>query len=1151
MTSEAFVHLHVHSEFSLANGIVRLPDLIANSKSMGMPSVALTDLVNFYGLVKFYSGAKKKGIKPVFGVDLWVHNEEKPSEPFKLILLVQNAAGYKNACVLISKSYQQGQEYEKACVRKEWLHAHSEGLIALSGGMHGEVGQALMSQDQDMILRIVTEYKSLFAGRFYIELHRTNKPYQAEYIDAAMQCAQHYQLPVVATNEVHFINESDFDSHEARICIHQGRTITDPRRTKEFTPEQYLKSPEQMIELFSDIPSAIANTVEIAKRCNLELAMDDYYLPEFPIPQGETIESHLRNESLKGLERVLLRLGADKVEANRDEYMQRMDFELGIINQMGFPGYFLIVADFIQWSKENDIPVGPGRGSGAGSIVAYALGITDLDPIEYDLLFERFLNPERVSMPDFDVDFCVEGRDRVIDYVSRKYGREKVSQIITYGTMAAKAVVRDVGRVLSMPYGFVDKIAKLIPFDLGITLDKALAQEEELQRRYDTEDEVTHLIDLAKSLEGISRNVGKHAGGVVIAPSDLTDFTPLYCEDNNASIVSQYDKDDLEEVGLVKFDFLGLKTLTIIDAAMKDINQKRQQQGLEPIDISTLPYDDPEVYKFLQTGQSTALFQLESSGMKKLIIDLQPEVFEEITALLALYRPGPLGANMEKTFCNRKHGREPVVYDHPILEPILKPTYGVILYQEQVMQIAQFMAGYTLGGADLLRRAMGKKKVEEMTKQREIFLAGAAKQDIDEEVANKVFGLMEYFAEYGFNKSHSAAYAVVSYQTTWIKNYYATEFLASCMSADMDHTDKVVILLNEADNMGLTVLPPNINQCDYRFRALDTKRIVYGLGAVKGIGEAVIEHLIEVRESGGPYEDMFDLCNRIDIKKVNKRAFESLIKAGAFDDFGAHRASLLASIKIAIEAANQRASSMAAGQNELFSVAAPVETVSQLNEVDEWQKNELLSYEKDTLGLYLSGHPIDIYLPEVRQIASTPLVDISVDSNNNKKAVTMAGLMVGFSVKNTNRGKMAFVTLDDKSARLDVTLYAETLEQYEDIIRKDEVLIIKGIASMNSFTGETRIVGNDVYSIDTVRTTLAKQLQLNLTSSQMTPEFMAELKGIIQAQPDANCSVKIVYQSSHGQVDLVSNGSMQISPNGKMLEDLEVLLGAEGVSLHY
>ncbi len=1146
-----FVHLAVHSEYSLANGIVRLPDLIKQAVELEMPAVALTDLNNLYGLVKFNAQCLRNGVKPLFGVDVWVHNEDKVDEPFPLKLLVQNDEGYKNACVLISKSYQIGQDNDKPCVRKEWIYAHNTGLIALSSGMKGELGQALLSETPGETTKVLSEYRALFPDRFYIELQRTSKQYQEEYIGRALEAASRFQIPVVATNDVHFMKESDYDSHEARICIHQGRTVTDSRRVKEFTPQQYFRSADEMIELFKDIPTAIENTVEIAKRCTFELTTGINYLPDFPIPEGETDASHLRNETIRGMDRIKLRLSEENL-AKWPEYLDRMDFELGIIDQMGFPGYFLIVADFIQWSKDNDIPVGPGRGSGAGSIVAYALGITDLDPLEYGLLFERFLNPERVSMPDFDVDFCIEGRERVIQYVSEKYGKEKVSQIITFGTMAAKAVVRDVGRVLSMPYGFVDSIAKLIPFDIGITLTEAMEKEEELRRRYETEDEVTQLIDLALSLEGCSRNVGKHAGGVVIGKSDLTDYNPLYCESNGASIVSQYDKDDLETVGLVKFDFLGLRTLTIVNEAIRSVNRKRLKNNLEAIDINELSTDDPKVYEYLSKGETTALFQLESPGMRAVIRDLEPDAFEEIIALLALYRPGPLGAGMEKTFCNRKHGREKLTYDHPILEPILNETYGGILYQEQVMQISQYMAGYSLGGADILRRAMGKKKVEEMNKQRALFLKGAQEREIDEAVATKVFNDMEYFAQYGFNKSHSAAYAVVTYQTAWLKTYYASDFLAACMSEEMINTDKVVILLNEAEKMGLTVMPPNINKCSFRFISVDDKTIIYGLGAVKGLGEAVIEHLIEIREQGGVYKNLFDLCQRIDVKKVNKRAFEALIKAGAFDDFGEHRASLMASIPVAMEAASQRAKSAEVGQNELFAVAAPQETVNELKHVDAWMKNDLLAFEKDTLGLYLSGHPIDIYLSELRQVASTELVDQTLTGNS--KDVTLAGLIVAISHKPTKSGKKrVFVTLDDKSARMEVTFWEEQFERSREALIKDQVVIIKG-QMKKGFNDDINVTGNEVYDLASIRQHLAKSLQLTLHASQVNPQFISELKHVLIGADNSkvgNCQVNISYESDSGVVDLNSSGSIRIIPNQNVLDSLVKLLGEENYSLNY
>ena len=1146
--SSNFVHLRLHSEYSLANGIVRIPKLVEHSKELGMPSVALTDLTNFYGLVKFFKQARSKGLKPIFGVDLWIENEDKPAQPYPLCLLVQNEQGYKNACVLISKSYQKGQSFNKPITERQWLADHNEGLIALSGGMRGELGQALLARSTKTG-SILSTIKELFPNRFYIELHRTSKTRQEEYIALALQFAHDNRLPVVATNEVHFLNRDDFDSHEVRVCIHEGYTITDKRRVSEFTEEQYLKSPEEMIALFNDIPSAIENTLEIAKRCSFSLEIGDYHLPEFPVPEGETIETHLRKESERGLERILSRLGED-AESQRAIYQERMDFELGIINQMGYPGYFLIVADFIRWSKENDVPVGPGRGSGAASIVAASLGITDLDPIKYELLFERFLNPERVSMPDFDIDFCVKGRERVIQYVTEHYGYDKVSQIITYGTMAAKAVVRDVGRVMGMPYGFVDKIAKLIPFDIGIKLQTALEQEEELQRRYQSEDEVAELIDMALSLEGISRNVGKHAGGVVIAPTDLTDFTPLYCEANDAPIVSQYDKDDLEDVGLVKFDFLGLKNLTIIDAAVKDLNAKRLARGETEIDIATLPLDDPKVYEFLRTGLTTAIFQLESTGMKKLVQALEIENFDEIVALLSLYRPGPLGAKMDQTFVNRKHGREPIEYDHEILEPILNTTYGVIVYQEQVMQVAQEMAGYTLGGADMLRRAMGKKKPEEMAKQREIFLKGSIENGVEEKTAGDVFDLMEKFAAYGFNKAHSAAYAVISYQTAWLKTHYPSEFLAASMSEDLDSTDRIVIYLHEAKVLNIEVIPPNINNCDYRFVSSDHNQIIYGLGAVKGVGQAVLEHLVEERKRNGLYKDLFDLCYRIDIKKVNRRALEALTKAGAFDDFGDHRASIFESIDLALDAASQRAKSEEAGQNELFAVVAPEQSVQTLKQAKEWEENELLTFEKENLGLYLSGHPIDIYLPELRQVAGTQLVDVSVDYG--KKEMTLTGLIVDTRTKVTKRGaKMGFITLDDKSARIEVVVYQDQLEQFAELIEVDSVVVVRATVSKNAHSNEIRVVADTIFSLDSLRAQLANQLHISIVKSQISPEILSELKRLLVPKQDALCSVSIAIETNEGEVSLVANNDWRVEPSSEMLRNLRELLGVGKYKLIY
>ncbi len=1150
---QTFVHLHLHSEYSLVNGMIRIPALVEQTLQNQMPACALTDMGNLYGAVKFFNKCSAQGIKPIIGAEIYLDNPDKVTQPTILVLLVQDEVGYVHLSQLLSRGFREGQANGRPIIKKDWLYGKTDGLICLSGGLRGELGAAILAGRENHTDNLINEYKQLFDDRFFIEIQRVGRPLEEEYIGGAATMAAKHQIPLVATNDAHFMREADFDAHEVRVCINEGRVLNDPRRVKHHTTQQYYKSAEEMIELFADIPSAIDNTLLVAQRCNFVMRMGEYFLPDFPVPEGETIASHLRNESFKGLEICLARRFPDGPSAEaRQEYEERMEFELGIINEMGFPGYFLIVADFIQWAKENDVPVGPGRGSGAGSIVAYALKITDLDPIEHVLLFERFLNPERVSMPDFDVDFCIEGRERVIDYVARKYGRDKVSQIITYGTMAAKGVVRDVGRVLGMSYGHVDGVAKLIPFDLGITLTKALEQEPELKDRYDNEEEITALIDMALKLEGLARNVGKHAGGVVIAPTELTDFTPLYCEHGSEQIVAQYDKDDLETVGLVKFDFLGLKTLTIIDWAVKTVNEQRQATGEQDLDIAKLPLDDKATYKLLAEGKTTAIFQLESSGMKELIKNLKPSEFEDIVALVALYRPGPLGAGMEKLYCDRKHGRQSTSYAHEMLEPILNNTYGIILYQEQVMNIAQEMAGYSLGGADILRRAMGKKKPEEMAKQRAIFEQGAAEREVPADVAKEVFDLMEYFAAYGFNKSHSAAYALVSYQTAWLKQHYPSQFMAACMSADMENTDKVVILLNEADEMGLTVQHPDINLCQFKFRATDEKNIVYGLGAIKGIGRPVIENIVEAREKGGPFKDLYDLCARVDVKRVNRRALEALIRAGALDELGVHRASLIESIDLALQAANQQAKNAAAGQNDIFGIAAPEETVKTYQNVAEWKQEELLQKEKDTLGLYLSGHPIDIYIEELNQFTSNRLVDIDVERGRGKKSVTLAGLVMGVRTMNTKSGsRMAFLQLDDKTARVEVGVFGELYDQRKDVIHKDKVLVVKGKASYDHFSGGVRLSADELFDIEQARSQLARHMKIQLRHDQVNQDVVKTLRKILEPNDEGQCGVGFEYRSPTGVCQLEVANDWRIVPSKIMLEQLENIVGLPSIRLIY
>jgi DNA polymerase-3 subunit alpha len=1099
-----FVHLHLHSEFSLVDSTVRLKPLIGKVVERGMGAVALTDMSNLFALVKHFKACTAAGVKPIFGADVWIRHQDRPQNLSRLVLLCQNDEGYLNLKRLISRSFQEGQTADRPTIFEEWLQGSSAGLICLSAALEGDIGQAIRANNPALAEEYLANWMQLFPGRFFIELQRTGRAFEEQYIQQSVALAQQYSVPVVASNDVRFLDASDYDAHEVRVCICSGFTLDDNRRPKSYSDQQYLRSSEEMIELFKDIPQAIENTVNIAQACNVTIHLGTNYLPEFPIPEGFTTDSYFRDVSEKGLEARMQFLQEQLPEGetlDRKAYIDRLNIELDVIIKMGFPGYFLIVADFIEWAKQNDIPVGPGRGSGAGSVVAYALKITDLDPLEYELLFERFLNPERVSMPDFDIDFCMEKRDRVIEYVAETYGRNQVSQIITFGTMAAKAVVRDVGRVLGHPYGFVDRIAKLIPFEIGMTLDKALEQEEDLQNLYREDEEVTALLDMARSLEGLTRNVGKHAGGVVIAPGDLNDFTPLYSEQGGGGLVSQYDKGDVEDVGLVKFDFLGLRTLTIIDWALKAINQDKDS----PLEIERIPLDDPDTFKLLQEYQTTAVFQLESRGMKDLIRRQHPDCFEDIIALVALFRPGPLQSGMVDDFINRKHGRSKVEYPHPALEPILKPTYGVILYQEQVMQIAQVLAKYTLGGADMLRRAMGKKKPEEMAKQREIFTEGALNNGVEKETATYIFDLMEKFAGYGFNKSHSAAYALVSYQTAWLKQHYPPEFMAAVLSADMDNTDKVVILIEECRVMKLPVLPPDVNRSNHHFRASQEGEIIYGLGAIKGVGEAAIDIIIAERESG-PYRSLDEFCERVDMSKANKKVMEALIACGAMDCFSPNRAALLAHLPYALKAADQAQKNKDAGMTDMFAMDEPEDKIKPLPQVPPWDEKTRLMNEKEALGLFLTGHPIDLYEQELKQIVSVNLgqwlqkldtTDSPTSGYRRKdEEATVVGLVIGIRTRNAHNGREVFVTLDDRSGRIDVRVFPEMYQEIETLVKKDVIWVVEGGISYDDFNNGIRIRAKKVELLENYRLNHAKAVHINCAEIKVAelPHLSRELQ---------------------------------------------------------
>lgn len=1143
-----FVHLGIHTEFSITESIVRIPDLIKAAASDEMPALAITDLSNLHAAVKFYNKALGKGIKPIFGSVIRLNDANH-----KATLLAMTNKGWRGLTEIVSRGFIEGQQLSIPCIQKQWILEQSEDIIVLLG-LHSDVGEMLCSAYPEKAEPLLEQWIEKFGNRVYLALTRTGRPLEEDFNQEAVKLAAKYKIGVVAHNDVHFITAEDYEAHEARVCIADGYVLGDNKRPKNYSPEQYFKTSAEMIELFADLPSAIENTLQIAKRCTVSLRLGFHDLPDYPIPEGHTIHSYFEHLSEIGLEERLDFLypvetrNEDWAEI-RKPYDERLAYELGIINKMDFPGYFLIVMDFIQWSKNNGVPVGPGRGSGAGSLVAYSLKITDLDPLRYDLLFERFLNPERVSMPDFDIDFCIAGRDKVIDYVARHYGRDAVSQIATFGTMAAKGAIRDVARVLGKSYGLADRISKMIPTKpLGLTLEESIEAEPQLKDIVTNPsnpdyDDAAEIWEMALKLEGITRNTGKHAGGVVIAPTKITDYSAILCEADGTGRVAQFDKDDVEAAGLVKFDFLGLRNLTVIEDAVQNINKRIQSD--QPLNISNIILDDPKAYAVFADANTTAVFQFESVGMKKMLKEARPSKFEEIIAFVSLYRPGPM--DLIPDFIHRMHGGE-FEYLHPLLEGVLEPTYGIMVYQEQVMQAAQFCAGYTLGGADLLRRAMGKKKVEEMVKQRATFIEGAAKKDIDEATANHIFDYMEKFAGYGFNKSHAAAYALVAYQTAWLKAHYPSEFMAAVMSSEMQNTDNIVFLIDDCRINNLVVLPPSVNMSFYQFYASDATTIIYGLGAIKGVGEQAMQSVIDSREQDGPYKDLFDFCHRVDLKKINKRTLEALIRAGALDCLGIERSSLMAQLPEAVQAAEQARSNRETGIMDLFGEVEEVQR-KPAKPVKAWSDEVRLKGEKDTLGLYLTGHPIDVYRPELKAFIPHKINELTP----TRRGVTtvFAGLVVDVA----NFPNRMVITLDDGTARIEVSSNHERFQRFKDIIQNEKVVVIEG--EIYEREGFDRPMGRltKAFTLNEIRQKRANNIAIKLNPEVISKTLASDIQKILlpfcNVDMCQHIPIHILLDYDYATADLHFGQQWKVAPLDELLSKLRDYFGKESIHIEY
>ena len=1144
-----FVHLHVHSEYSLVDGIIRIEELIDHSVNLGYHSVALTDLTNLFGLIEFYRSARKKGIKPIVGSEINVA-KDKDSIAAPLVLLAANKKGYINLTKLVSKAYVEGQINGEPTVLFSWLEEFSEGIIALSGGMEGHIGNSLLAGNEKLSETRIDFFKKIFKDNFFIEIQRTGKANEEEYNKSAIRLASKKETPVVATNNVRFldavdpdVSPSDFEAHEARVCIQSGHILDDPRRPKNYTEEQFFRSKVEMIDLFSDIPEALINTVKIAEKCNIDLELGKFYLPDFEVPDEYSREDFLRKISLDGLLNRIknIKESVDSYSIEESSYTERLNYELDMICKLDFAGYFLIVADFVNWAQENNIPVGPGRGSGAGSIVAYALGITAIDPIKYDLLFERFLNPERVSNPDFDIDFCIEGRDKVLEYVTNKYGKDSVAQISTRGTMAARAVLRDVVRVLGKPYGFGDRLAKAIPDVLGISLEDAY-QEKQFQETIDESEESKEVFEMALKLEGLSRSVGTHAAGVVIAPTALTDFTPLFLDSDKGTVASQFDMGDVESAGLVKFDFLGLKTLTIIDQSVSRINSKAKNKD-EEIDIENLSLKDSQTFELLQRGETTGIFQLESRGMRDYLKQLVPNDFEDIVSMNALYRPGALGMNMVDSYINRKHGKEDVTYGHEAVEKILSTTYGVIVYQEQVMQIAQELSGFSLGQADILRRAMGKKKKEEMESLRSTFVDGAVKKDVNERYAANLFDQIEQFAGYGFNRSHSVGYALIAYQTAWLKAHFPAEFMASVLSCDLGNTDNIQLFVDDCRNIGLSVLSPDINRSTYRFEDLDSKTILYGLGAIKGIGSSLVEEILSVRKNE-KFKDINDFCMRVGFNRINKRILTTLIGSGAMDSLG-KREDLFRRIDSCLKNAEQASERNKSNIKDLFGeeiISPKEEEINTDIEFDE------VSAEWSALGFYLDSHPLEKKKKEVRNMCGFFISELQSEFHTQR----IAGCLMQFNVRQGKRGRFAFATLDDGSAKIEISIWADVFEKYRNLLKKGQVLVVEGMIEKDDYSDSAKykMIAERILTFDQARYEYIKNIKIDIGDS---PEEAQALVNSIKeiANGSEGNPILISYKGNSAKADIALPSNYSVKINDSSIKALDKRFGADNIEFVY